>query len=137
MHNKAFKSGLVPDHTCPRCEAPETMEYLLNRCENYSDKIWAQVGFIMAHRRVYHCHYPHTTRNSVEQTPSIPSPSSPRRQDAGSHHSPTLRKKRDIVYRHVQLKNSRRQEELQPRIQGHLLSVVKKVMAFLECQTIL
>jgi hypothetical protein len=42
--NQAFKSGLTPDPTCLRCDAPETMEYLLYIWEHYSAKIWAQLG---------------------------------------------------------------------------------------------
>ncbi len=42
--NKAFKSGLTPDPTCMRCNAPETMEHLLYICKHYSAKIWALLG---------------------------------------------------------------------------------------------
>ncbi len=45
--------------------------------------------------------------------------------------------KQDIVYQHAHLKNPRLQEELQPRIQAHILSVVKKVTALLEYQSVL
>ena len=45
--------------------------------------------------------------------------------------------KRDIVYRHAQLKQPRRREELRPRIQAHLLSVVGKIRSLLEYQGVL
>jgi hypothetical protein len=35
--------------------------------------------------------------------------------------------KRDIIFRHAQLKASRRQEELEPATESYLLSVVKKI----------
>jgi hypothetical protein len=45
--------------------------------------------------------------------------------------------KHDIVFRYAQLKDPRRREDLQPRIQAHLLSVAKKIIALLEYQGIL
>jgi hypothetical protein len=42
--------------------------------------------------------------------------------------------KRDIIFRRAQLAEPRRREELQPRIQAHLLSVISKLQAFLEYQ---
>jgi hypothetical protein len=45
--------------------------------------------------------------------------------------------KRDIIFRRAQLAEPRRREELQPRIQAHLLSVISKLQAFLEYQGVL
>ncbi len=45
--------------------------------------------------------------------------------------------KRDIIFRVAQLAEPRRREELQPRIQAHLLSVIFKLQAFLEYQGVL
>jgi hypothetical protein len=40
--------------------------------------------------------------------------------------------KRDIIYRHAQLQEPRRREELHPRIEAHLISVINKICALLE-----
>jgi hypothetical protein len=45
--------------------------------------------------------------------------------------------KHDIVFRHVQLQVSRQQEELQLRQQANLITVFKKVTAFLEYHRVL
>jgi hypothetical protein len=45
--------------------------------------------------------------------------------------------KRDIIFRRAQLAEPRRREELQPRIQAHLLSVISKLQSFLEYQGVL
>jgi hypothetical protein len=45
--------------------------------------------------------------------------------------------KRDIIYHHAQLQELRRREELYPRIQAHLVSVVNKVISLLEYQGVL
>jgi radical SAM superfamily enzyme len=42
--------------------------------------------------------------------------------------------KRDIVYRRAQLQEHRRREELHPRIQAHLVSVINKISSLLEYQ---
>ena len=42
-----------------------------------------------------------------------------------------------MVYHHAQLKQPRRREELHPRIQAHLLSVVGKIRSLLEYQGVL
>jgi hypothetical protein len=42
--------------------------------------------------------------------------------------------KRDIIYRHAQLQEPRRREELHPCIQAHLISVINKISALLEYQ---
>jgi hypothetical protein len=44
---------------------------------------------------------------------------------------------RDIIFRRAQLAEPRRREELQPRIQAHLLLVISKLQAFLEYQGVL
>jgi hypothetical protein len=41
IRKKAFKSGLILDPTCLRCETLETMEHLPFNCDHYSAKIWA------------------------------------------------------------------------------------------------
>ncbi len=45
--------------------------------------------------------------------------------------------KGDVIFRHAQLTVPRRREELQPRIQAHLLSVVEKICALLEYRSVL
>jgi hypothetical protein len=45
--------------------------------------------------------------------------------------------KRDIIFRRAQLAEPRRREELPPRIQAHLLSVISKLQSFLEYQGVL
>ncbi len=45
--------------------------------------------------------------------------------------------KRDIIFRRAQLAEPRRREELLPRIQAHLLSVISKLQSFLEYQGVL
>ncbi len=42
--------------------------------------------------------------------------------------------KRDIIYRRAQLQEPQRREELHPRIQAHLVSVINKISALLEYQ---
>jgi hypothetical protein len=42
--------------------------------------------------------------------------------------------KRDIIYRRAQLQEPRRKEELHPRIQAHLVFVIKEISALLEYQ---
>ncbi len=42
--------------------------------------------------------------------------------------------KRDIVYRQAQLQEPCRREELHPRIQAHLVSVINKISSLLEYQ---
>ncbi len=42
--------------------------------------------------------------------------------------------KRDIIYRQAQLQEPRRQEELHPQIQTHLVSVINKISSLLEYQ---
>jgi hypothetical protein len=45
--------------------------------------------------------------------------------------------KRDIIFHRAQLAEPRRREELQTRIQAHLLSVISKLQSFLEYQGVL
>jgi hypothetical protein len=45
--------------------------------------------------------------------------------------------KRDIIFRRTQLSEPRCREELRPRIQTHLLSVITKIQALLEYQGVL
>jgi len=46
-NNKAFKSGIAEDNKCPRCNQTETIEHLVANCDNYSYKIWEQLGIII------------------------------------------------------------------------------------------
>jgi hypothetical protein len=68
---KPYKSGLSPETTRLHCEEPETMEYLLYACENYSAKIWTLAGPALtpsplsAYRRVHPGYYSHPTRNCM------------------------------------------------------------------------
>jgi hypothetical protein len=136
--NTAFKSLLVSDPTGVRCESPETMENLLYISQNRA----------LAGRALMLALSQHTGENilgiilrpqeivfnKLHQSILL------HLQDSKTQKVIILllrEIKRDTVYRHAQLKNPKRQEELQLRIQAHLLSVVKKVMAFLEYHGVL
>jgi hypothetical protein len=138
--NKAFKSGRATDARCYRCEEIETMEHLLYCCEHYSAKIWDLAGKSLT---LALSHYSGEYIPAVVLTPleiifNKPHPSI-------LLHIPdaTTRKvlilllqeiKRDIVYRRAQLQEPRRREELHPRIQAHLISVINKISSLLEYQ---
>jgi hypothetical protein len=139
-HNKAFKSGRAPDALCYRCEEVETMEHLLYNCEHYSAKIWDLVGKSLTLAISHHSgdYIPALVLTPLEIVFNKPHPSI-------LLHIPdaTTRKvlilflqeiKRDIVYRRAQLQEPRQHEELHPRIQAHLVSVINKISALLEYQ---
>jgi hypothetical protein len=141
--NKSFKSGMAAYATCFRCDETETMEHLLYSCENYSTKIWALAGrvLMLAISRHSGDFIPRIELTPLEIIFNKPHPSI-------LLHVPddTSRKvlilflqevKRDIIFRRAQLTEPRRREELQPRIQAHLLSVITKIQALLEYQGVL
>jgi hypothetical protein len=138
--NKAFKSGRAPDALCYRCEEVETMEHLLYSCEHYSAKSWdlAEKSLSLAISHHSGEYIPALVLTPLEIAFNKPHPSI-------LLHIPdaTTRKvlilllqeiKRDIVYRRAQLQEPQGREELYPRIQAHLLSVINKILALLEYQ---
>jgi hypothetical protein len=138
--NKAFKSGMAADATCFRCYETEMMEHLLYGCKNYSAKIWTLAGrvLMLAISRHSGDFITRTELTPLEIIFNKPHP-------LILLHVPdaTTRKvlilflqevKRDIFFRRAQLSEPRPREELQSRIQAHLLSVVTKIQALLEYQ---
>ncbi len=87
---------------------------------------------IKVHERIYSDHQPNAIEESLQHTPSLHSTSPSRQQHMESCHPSMEEVKCDIVLWLAQLQNPRRQEELQPHIQAHLLLVIKKVTALLE-----
>jgi hypothetical protein len=141
--NKAFKSGMVAEPTCLRCEEVETMEHLLYGCENYSAKIWALASKVLTLSLSRHSgdFIPRIDLTPLEIVFNKPHPSILLHVPDG-----TTRKililfiqeiKRDIIFRRAQLTEPRRREELLPRIRAHLLSVISKLQSFLEYQGVL
>jgi hypothetical protein len=138
--NKAFKSGRATDAKCYRCEEIETMEHLLYCCEHYSAKIWDLTGKSLTLALSHHSgeYIPAVVLTPLEIVFNKPHPSILLHvKDA------TTRKvlilllqeiKRDIIYRRAQLQEPRRREELHPRIQAHLVSVINKITSLLEYQ---
>jgi hypothetical protein len=94
MHNKDFKSCMVPGPACLRWEEPETMEHLLHACGNYRPKF---------------VHEPDMALHGYFLT--YPSPSSRR------HHLGMLilflQMKFDIIFWHAHFTTLRRGEKLQ------------------------
>jgi hypothetical protein len=132
---------MATEATCFRCDEVETMEHLLYGCDNYSAKIWALAGRVLTLSLSRHSgdFIPRIDLTPLEIVFNKPHPSF-------LLHVPdcTTRKvlilllqevKRDIS--RAQLAEPRRREELQPRIQAHLLSVISKLQAFLEYQGVL
>jgi hypothetical protein len=75
--------------------------------------------------------------NCVQQTPTLHS-SPPSKQEYVKSVIPTFQEvERDIILRNAQLKAPLRQEKPQTNIQAYLLSVVKKINALLEYQSVL
>ncbi len=140
--NKAYKSGHGPDALYYRYEEVETMEHLLHSCEHYSAKIWDLAGKSMTLVISHHSgdYVPAMVLAPLEIVFNKPHPSILLHvKDA------TTRKvlilflqeiKRDIIYRRAQLQEPRQREEMHPRIQAHLVSVINKVNARLEYQGI-
>jgi hypothetical protein len=138
--NKAFKSVRALDALCYRCEEIETMEHLLYCCEHYSAKIWDLAGKLLTLALSHHSgeYIPAVVLTPLEIVFNKPHPSILLHiSDA------TTRKvliiflqeiKHDIIYRRAQLQEPRRLEELHPRIQAHLISVINKISSLLEYQ---
>ncbi len=138
--NKANKSGRAPDALCYHCEEVETMEHLLYSCEHYSDKIWDLAGKALTLAISYYSgdYVPAMVLSPLEIVFNKPHPSILLHVE-----NATTRKvlilflqeiKRDIIYRRAQLQEPRQREELHPRIQAHLVSVINKITALLEYQ---
>jgi hypothetical protein len=128
--NKASKSGRAPDASCYCCEEIETMEHLLYCCEHYSAKIWDLAGKSLTLALSHHSgeYIPVVVLTPLEIVFNKPHPSI-------LLHIPDVllqEIKRDIVYRRAQLQEPRHHEELHPRIQAHLLSVINKISSLLE-----
>jgi hypothetical protein len=115
------------------------MEHLLYCCEHYYGKTWDLAGKSLTLARSHHSgeYIPAVVLTPLEIVFNKPHPSI-------LLHIPdaTTRKvlillleeiKRDIVYRQAQLQEPRRCEELHPRIQAHLVSVI---IRFLQCWNI-
>jgi hypothetical protein len=141
--NKASKSGMAAEATYFRCDETETMEHLLYGCENYSAKIWALAGWVLTLAVSRHSgdFIPRIELTPLEIFVKKLHPSILLHVPDG-----TTRKvlilllqeiKRDIIFCRAQLAEPRRREELQPRIQAHLLSVITKLQALLEYQGVL
>ncbi len=141
--NKAFKSGMAREATCFRCEDVETMEHLLYGCENYSAKVWTMAGKVLTLSLSRHSgdFIPRIDLTPLEIVFNKPHPSILLHVPDGTTRKiliPFLQEiKRDIIFRRAQLAEPRRHEELQPRIQAHLLSVISKLQSFLEYQEVL
>jgi hypothetical protein len=141
--NKAFKSGMATEATCFRCEEVETMEHLLYGCENYSAKVWAMAGKVLTLSLSRHSgdFIPRIDLTPLEIVFNKPHPSILLHVPDGTTKKILIlflqEIKRDIIFRRAQLAELRRREELQPRIQAHLLSVISKLQSFLEYQGIL
>jgi hypothetical protein len=116
------------------------MEHLLYSCEHYSAKIWDLAGKSLTLAISHHTgeYIPALVLTPLEIVFNKPHPSI-------LLHIPdsTSRKililllreiKPDIIYRRVPLQEPRRSEELHPRIQAHLVSVINKISALLEFQ---
>ncbi len=119
------------------------MEHLLYGYDNYSAKIWALAGRVLTLAVSRHSgdFIPRIELTPLEIVSNKPHPSILLHVPDG-----TTRKvlilflqeiKRDIIFRRAQLAKPRRREELQPRIQAHLLSVITKLQALLEYQGVL
>jgi hypothetical protein len=126
---------MVPDPMWLSSEEPKTLEHLLHACANCYSKTWELVRhaltLALSHpdEGIYSIRNPHTTRNCIQQTPPLSSPS-PSRKNTGKVIILFLPKvKCDI--RHTQLKTPWRQSELQLRIQAHLPFAVSKIHALL------
>jgi hypothetical protein len=116
------------------------MEHLLYCCEHYSAKVWELLGRSLTLALSHHSgeYIPAVVLTPLEIIFNKPHPS------ILLHISDnTTRKvlilllqeiKRDIIYRRAQLQEPRRREELQPRIQAHLVSVINKIISLLEYQ---
>jgi hypothetical protein len=138
--NKAFKSGRAADAKCFRCEEIETMEHLLYCCEHYSAKIWDLTGRSLTLALSHHSgeYIPAVILTPLEIVFNKPHPSILLHiKDAITRKVLILllqEIKRDIIYRRAQLQEPRRREELHPRIQAHLISVINKITSLLEYQ---
>jgi hypothetical protein len=118
----------------------ETMEHLLYCCEHYSAKVWDLTGKSLTLALSHHSgeYIPAVVLTPLEIVFNKPHPSILLLvQDA------TTRKvlillfqeiKRDIIYRRAQLQEPCQREELHPRIQAHLVSVINKITSLLEYQ---
>jgi hypothetical protein len=138
--NKAFKSGRAPDALCYRCEEVEIMEHLLYSCEHYSAKIWDLAGksFTLAISHHSGEYIPALVLTPLEIFFNKPRPSILLHiPDATTRKILNSLSKRDKTRHCLQTstaKEPQRREELYPRIQAHLVSVIYKISALLEYQ---
>jgi hypothetical protein len=116
------------------------MEHLLYSCKHYSAKIWDLAGKSMTLAISHHSgdYVPNMVLTPLEIVFNKPHPSILLHvKDATTQKVLILflqEIKRDIIYRRTQLQEPRRREELHPRIQAHLVSVINKINALLEYQ---
>jgi hypothetical protein len=119
------------------------MEHLLYGCEKYSAKIWALAGrvLMLAISRHSGDFIPRIELTPLEIIFNKPHPSVHLHVPDGTTRKVLIlflqEVKRDIIFRRAQLSEPRRREELQHRIQAHLLSVITKIQALLEYQGVL
>jgi hypothetical protein len=134
---------MVTDPRCFQCEEVETMEHLLYRCDHYSAKVWALLirSTTLAISQHTGDYISNLVLTPLEIIFNKPHPSIFLHvKDATTRKVLILllqETKRDIILRHAQLQEPRRQEELHPRIQAHLVSVVNKIISLLEYQGVL
>jgi hypothetical protein len=119
------------------------MEHLLYGCENYSTKIWALAGWVLMLAISRHSgdFIPRIELTPLEIIFNKPHPSILLHVPDGTTRKVLilflLEVKRDIIFHRAQLSEPIRREELQPRIQAHLLSVITEIQALLEYQGVL
>jgi hypothetical protein len=113
------------------------MEHLLHDCPHYAAKVCSLAGpfLIKALAQNSGDYVPALLLTPLEFGNDKPHPSILLHlQDATTRKTLTLllqEIKQDIIYRHAQLTATRRQEELHPHIQAHLLFVIKKICSLL------
>jgi hypothetical protein len=116
------------------------MEHLLYGCEHYSAKIWDILGRLVTWAISHHTgdYIPNLVFALLEIVLNKPHPSILLQITTWKVLILLLQEtKPDITFRHAQLQTPRRREELHPRIQAHLISVVNKIIALLEYQCVL
>jgi hypothetical protein len=119
------------------------MEHLLYGCENYFAKIWALAGRVLMFAISRHSgdFVPRIELSPLEIIFNKPHPSILLHVPDGTTRKVLIlffqEEKRDIIFCRALLSEPRRREELQPRIQAHLLSVITKIQALLEYQGVL
>ena len=137
-NNKAFKSGLANENTCPYCNEIETMEHLLANCDAYSYSRWENLGrtikqtlrtlldnaifqFDITYNSIFF--HKEAEFSNVKLVPT------PVRQTIQLLIHET---RRDIYLKRQQDPEGQRNVNPQFRIMAHIASTTKKVMQFLK-----